>query len=200
MGIVITNWETVWDRVAEQIAGQVEAGRLHLLTEDTIRFATIMALGEAGVEPRRLTNEYPAPAISGSIDLVVDDPPTVAIEFKYPRGARVLNTPYTMVLGSLIADFYRLARLEFPESWVVQVAGSDILAYLKRKAGSSWSWTSGGRFTIDEATRAALPETARRKIPDWAIGMTVAADCVRASVLGDLTLAAYRIEAPTLAR
>jgi hypothetical protein len=49
------------------------AGRGHLLTEDTVRLETVLALGDAGVEPGRLKIEVLTPVLlKGKLDLVLD--------------------------------------------------------------------------------------------------------------------------------
>jgi hypothetical protein len=47
----------------------------HLLTEDTVRLKTVLALGAVGVEPGRLEIEVLTPVlVKGKLDLVLDPP------------------------------------------------------------------------------------------------------------------------------
>lgn len=93
--------EDLWAVVSRRLTEHLEAGRGHLLTEDVMHFATVLELEERGIVAARMRPEYPVPAVGGKVDLVIDDPPTAAIEFKFPRDSRSGISPDTMTLGEL---------------------------------------------------------------------------------------------------
>src|SRR5699024_7537468 len=95
------SWAETWREVARQLGVHRAAGRRHLLTEDTVRMCTVLALEEIGVAPRDLGIEVADPALGGGkIDLVVTWPEGRAVvELKYPRGSRSGISPDTMTLG-----------------------------------------------------------------------------------------------------
>ncbi|CRK61110.1 hypothetical protein [Alloactinosynnema sp. L-07] len=103
---------TLWQAVASEIRGYRSRGLARVLTEDTIRFATVRALVDAGVEPTRLRVEWPHVGLTDSlIDLVVVDVdrPAALIGFKYPREPNEKNAAWTLALGGALQDFYVLA-------------------------------------------------------------------------------------------
>lgn len=67
------------------------------------------------------------------MDLVVDSPPTVAVELKYPRDPTEQNAADTMTLGELLRDLYRLARLD-AQGWALQVIDERLRGFLTRRA------------------------------------------------------------------
>lgn len=101
----------VWEIVAAEIRDHRAAGLGRLLTEDTVRFAAARALIAAGADPAGIRVEWPHPALAGSrVDLVIGgEPPTALIEFKYPREPNEKNAAWTMALGEVLKDLYRLA-------------------------------------------------------------------------------------------
>lgn len=172
------DWLRIWEDVARTIANHVSAGRTHLLTEDVVRFAAIVALGDQQVDASRIGVEHRVVEI-GSIDMVIDPPtPTAAVEFKFPRDPRVLNAADTMTYGELLKDFYRLSRLAIPESWVVQVVPDRLGRYLERRTEVRWPAAQGDAFRIDVGTVARLPLTARRLLPEWAEALSVVTSCM----------------------
>lgn len=105
------------------------AGLDRLLTEDVVRFSTVRALVAAGVHPSRLTPEWRTDHLGrGAVDLVVGQPPSAAIEFKYPREPVETNAAWTHQLGEMLKDIYRLAALptEIKERWAVQVVSNRL--------------------------------------------------------------------------
>lgn len=82
-------WVAVWNDVAEQLKAHREAGRAHLLTEDSVRMCTVFALERVGVDPRDVTTEVPDSVLrGGKLDLAVSTPAgRTVVELKYPRGS-----------------------------------------------------------------------------------------------------------------
>lgn len=109
----MNTWLTppVWEVVAAEIRDHRAAGLGRLLTEDTVRFAAVRALVAADADPAGIRVEWPHPALAGSrVDLVIGgEPPTALIEFKYPREPNEKNAAWTMALGEVLKDLYRLA-------------------------------------------------------------------------------------------
>lgn len=85
---------------------------VHLLTEDSLRFCVSRALVDAGVNPSGLQVERPHPVLPAArVDLVArSGTGTAVIELKYPREPDEKNAAWTMVLGEVLRDFFRLAR------------------------------------------------------------------------------------------
>jgi len=101
----------VWAAVASQLRAYRARGLTGLMTEDTVRFATAQALADAGTPPQQMRVEWPHPLLRGSrVDLAIGLPtPTALLEFKFPREPNELNAAWTMALGEVLKDFYRLA-------------------------------------------------------------------------------------------
>lgn len=104
-----TGW--VWAQVADELRTYRELGFGRLLTEDAVRFCVARALVAAGVDVARLRVDAPHPALKGSrIDLLVGHPSPVAlVELKFPREPNPAAAAWTMALGEVLKDFYRLA-------------------------------------------------------------------------------------------
>ena len=196
------DWDQVWAGVVRRLRAHVEAGRLHLLTEDAVRLCTVFALEDAGVSASSMAVEVPDPALSGGkLDLVVGDEPTrrIVIELKFPRDARGPISPDTMTLGELLRDFHRVARVDAGRRWVVQVIDDRLLRYLERVAERHplvWVSEAGGRFVISGAVVGALPKTALDALRTWDVEVDVEADCrFSERVSDDLRLIAYEVVA-----
>jgi hypothetical protein len=101
--------------VAAELRRHRRSGLSWLLTEDAVRFAAARALVDAGVDAASLRVEWPHPVLTGSrIDLVADGAPPVFVEFKYWREPNEQNAAWTMALGEVLKDFYRLATCPGP--------------------------------------------------------------------------------------
>lgn len=191
----------LWGDVAARLATHVSAGRLHLLTEDTVRMETVLSLDEAGVPGSRLAAEVRAPELAGGkLDLVVDPPSGLVVEFKYPRDSLTGISPDTMTLGELLRDFLRVAVVPARERWVVQVLNARLVAYLLRleqRHPLRWPFAVGGTFELHPDVLAGLPQTATRAIGNAALPHSIEATCVAAERVGDeLDLFAYWVETP----
>ena len=186
---------TVWTDVALRLGEHLEAGRGHLLTEDVMRFATVLELERRGISPERMRPEYQAPLVGGKIDLAIDDPPTVAIEFKFPRDSRTGISPDTMTLGELLKDFYRLAFLPIEERWVVQMVNDRLARFLDRRPEFRWVWEKDEELLLREGLLLSLPLTARRVFTrvESIAEREVKAKCAGSHRFGGWTLAVYEI-------
>jgi hypothetical protein len=157
------NWPLIWTNVAERLAAHRSAGRGHLLTEDVLRFETVLALQQAGVAPGRLSAEVRLPELlGGALDLVLDAPSGTAIEFKFPRDSARIN-PDTMTLGELLRDFLRVASVPAEDRWVVQIIGDRLMRYLngvESRYRLRWFADAGDTLHLHPAVLAGLPKTA----------------------------------------
>lgn len=162
------DWVALWRDVAGRVAAHRVAGRDHLLTEDTVRLETVLALGEAGVEPGRLKIEVLTPVlVKGKLDLVLDPPDGVVVELKYPRDSRTGFSPDTMTLGELLRDFLRVAAVSAGDRWVVQVLNDRLVKYLIAafaRYDLVWASVPGQTLELQPEAIAALPATARDAI------------------------------------
>lgn len=193
-------WASVWAATAELIGEHVIAGRAHLLTEDTLRFATIRSLETAGVTAQQMRIEWPIRELGrGKLDLFVelDGGESAAIEFKYPRDARGPISPDTMTLGEMLSDFHRVARLPVHHRWVVQLVGDRLRGYLTRVAERHpiiWPDGTGVSLALTGAAIVGLPGTARSSLAEWALEHDVAAECTASIALpGELTLFSFHV-------
>lgn len=192
-------WEIVWRDVAQRLREHRAAGRGHLLTEDVVRFQTVLALERLGVAPSRLRTEVPVPVLSGGkLDLAVDPPDGPVVELKYPRSRSGIN-PDTMTFGELVRDFFRVAAVPSSERWVVQVVEERLERYIHGicgRHGIRWATAVDERLLVPAASLRSLPETARRALGTFADHRAVSARCVAAEAVDDgLTLYAYEVDA-----
>lgn len=186
---------SLWTSVAEALGQHLDSGRGHLLTEDVMRFATVLELERLGVTPECMRPEFQAPDVGGKIDLVIDSPPTVAIEFKFPRDSRTGISPDTMTLGELLKDFYRLAYLPIGERWIVQMVNDRLRRFLDRRPELTWVWDEGGGLVLPAELLTRLPLTARRVFTrvEAIAGVEVLARCAGSRRFGGWTLASYEL-------
>jgi hypothetical protein len=120
--------DVMWHIVASELRDLRRQGLRRLLTEETVRFATVKALVGAGVDPQLLRYEWPHPALHGSrIDLVLGTPPRTLFELKYPREPNEKNAAWTMIYGEVLKDFYRLAAYPYEAERIFVYAESDRL-------------------------------------------------------------------------
>jgi hypothetical protein len=89
-------WRRLWATVAQRVAAHGKAGRTHLLTEDVVRFETVLALEELGIAPDRMAVEVRASSmVGGRLDLVIDGLAGAVVELKFPRDSRTGISPDT---------------------------------------------------------------------------------------------------------
>lgn len=193
-------WVAVWNDVATQLQVHRSSGRGHLLTEDTVRMSTAMALERVGVIPADMRIEVFDPVLGGGkVDLVVEGPGgRTVIELKYPRGSRLGISPDTMTLGELLRDFLRVALVPAADRWVVIVLAPELRGYLARRGTGIWVDATGHELVLERHVIESLPKTARDAIGPLPWLMPVRARCIVATPVDvDLALFAYRVEAPS---
>ncbi len=189
-------WTGIWSDVAKELRRYRADGMAHLVTEDVVRFATIQVLARSHVNPAILRVEYPHPVIRHSkIDLTVGLPPSNVIEFKYPREPNEKNAAWTMTLGEILKDFYRLAIIEGQvRRQVILVTTGRLRRFLESSAKRHYLVMSPERVELVPDTIAALPASASSILTSlyshhvMATGTTYAID-------DDLRLTAYLVAA-----
>lgn len=186
----------LWAAVAGELRTYRRAGLGHLLTEDTLRFATIRAAAAAGGEPTGMRVELPHPTISGArIDLAVGQPPAVLVEFKYPREPTEKNAAWTMTLGEVLKDFYRLAAYPGPVTRVFAYAESRRLRRYMLGAAERYGLDiDRSAIAISPAAVDALPNTARDIIGAASATPVTARRLTVAEVDEDLRLSVYIVD------
>lgn len=189
--MVQIDWNLVWAALGDALGAHHGAGRRHLLTEDVVRFATVVALTEQGVGAERLAMEQPIAGV-GRVDLLLDQPDGAAIEFKFPREPDPANAADAMTFGEILRDFYRLARLGVADAWVVQILQPRLRQYLVTQPKVSWTYTPGETIVLPGGLRDELLKSTRDAIPEWATEEVRALCCAAHSIDDDL-LVVYRI-------
>lgn len=197
-----TQWDGLWRAVAARLAAERAAGRGHLLTEDVLRYQTVLALADLDVSPDRLRSEFLSPYLrGGKVDLMVDAPTGAAIEFKFPRDSSTGISPDTMTFGELLKDVVRMPMLQVESCWVVQAINSRLERYLRNAAsrlGFSWPTRADDRAVLTPTHVAELPTTAARSLGGFAPTTPIGITCrVAAPVDGQLTLFAHTVAAMT---
>ena len=185
-------WNEMWAHVTESVSAEIAAGRRHLLTEDFVRHATVVALDEHDVDASRLEYEWRPPDRNNvQYDLVVDTPPSAIIEFKFPRAPRAGNRPYTQVVGPLLADFYKLYDASANERFAVLVLEADLVRHLEGR--SEFEWRIGRSLTLPLGLPNRLPQTAGGQLRSWSETGPVQASCSFVAAAGDLTIVSYAV-------
>lgn len=159
-------WTSIWSDVAKDLRRYRADGMAHLVTEDVVRFTTIQALAQSNISPTVLRMEYPHPVIRHSkIDLTAGLPPSDFIEFKYPREPNEKNAAWTMTLGEVLKDFYRLAIIEGQvRRQVILVTTNRLRRYLESSVRRHRLVLSPERVELVPETIASLPATAGRAL------------------------------------
>lgn len=189
----------VWAAVtAELRCGYRQRGLAGLMTEDTVRFATARALIEAGVDPSGLRVEWPHPALRGSrVDLAVGgEPPSALIEFKFPREPTEQNAAWTMALGEVLKDFYRLATCPGDaDRLFVYIETNRLRRYMAGAADRYGLDLDVEQVALHPADAARLPTTAARIIGVELAAHHVVAQRIRLVTIDDgLRLALYVVD------
>lgn len=192
-------WAEIWTDVARQLRAHRAAGRGHVLTEDSVRLCTILALQNASVSPQAVQIEVFDPVLKGGkVDLVVSDPMgRTVLELKYPRGSPTGISPDTMTFGELLRDFLRVALFPAEDRWVVMVLGPGLRRYISRNSAGWWVEQPNQTLTLKRSDLEALPKTARDAIGPLEWMLPVSATCVTAEPIDvDLALFAYQVHRP----
>lgn len=187
--------DEIWGDTAERIASHVRGGREHLMTEETLRFALIASLQEAGVSPSDMDiNEQLSDRQGWQTDLAVGNPRIAAVEAKYPGGPRRQHPARTRDYGNVLADVYRLAVLNVAHRWAAVLAPRTFQTHAKNQP-LPWSFNVGGDVHVSPDRVRALAKTARRELPGDLVGeMHITARCRFSRSVGqDLRLVAYEI-------
>lgn len=189
----------VWETVAADLRGYRQAGIGGILTEDTVRFAVAQALLAAGADAAAMRVEWPHPTLRGSrIDLVAGGPPPeVFIELKYPREPTEKNAAWTMALGEVLKDLYRLA--------VAPGEVDRLFVYAETARLRRYMASSATRYGLDlDVDEVTLTPDAASRLPTTAaviIGSELAAHRITATriaiheVDSDLRLTVYQVDA-----
>jgi hypothetical protein len=146
----------IWQDVAAELKELRRQGLGRLLTEETVRFATVKALVASRVPPESLRYEWPHPALRGSrIDLVIGAPPAALIELKYPREPNEKNEAWTVTFGEVLKDFYRLATYPYD--------ADRIFVYAESARLHKYMASSGARYGLDVHSETVVlhPDQAR---------------------------------------
>lgn len=185
----------IWEPVAQRMAAHLDAGRGHLITEDTLRWATIEALSDSGISAQSIAVEHHIPVTNGKLDLVVLEELPVAIEFKFPRDARSGGAADTMTTGELLKDVYRLSTLDsrFGERWSVMLLNDRLCRHLANRRDCQFLFEVGDRLRFEPTGHALLPKTAGGMLREWS-SVTTTAACMAALAFGGHRLVAYRVE------
>jgi hypothetical protein len=129
----------VWDDFASVVEKRISrfSGSDYdfTLSEENFRLDFAVSLARRLDYPNKVFAEYPCDkASSQKLDLFVDEPPGVCLEFKFfrpiPSG---LNPPMTQHLGSLWADVVKLATLCKPDriKFLVVFADARFVRYFQ---------------------------------------------------------------------
>jgi hypothetical protein len=182
----------------DEVRGHRERGFGALLTEDAVRFCAARALVDAGVNAAWLRMEVPHPALKGArIDLVVgSDRPVALVELKYPREPNPANAAWTMTLGEVLKDFYRLASYPGAVDRVfVYVETAHLRRYMAGVATRFGVDLDADTVVLRPAEVAALPATATGIIgPRLAVHQVTAQRLALLLVDDGLRVAVYHVD------
>lgn len=156
---VTTSGETTADAVVQATGMAADPiswalAREILTSEAMLRFKVLSALLETGVDPDRLTLEYPHPTMEmASVDAVILNAklaPETAIEFKYHRKYDNSDFVYAMPAGQLFNDFAKLRDFTgVNKRYVVYLTDGMMLRHVeKRENGLSALLDSRREHTI----------------------------------------------------
>jgi hypothetical protein len=140
--------------VADEINELDGRGLEHVVSADVLRLFTASALQRQGVEGKRLRVGQRYPMGTLGPDPAVDTPPTASVVIMCSR-----NSHEGPDAGELLGDLRRLAGVDAPEAWAVQLIGSVSIADEVLLAGVGWSPSPGHVIELDPP--AGVP-------PPWA--------------------------------
>jgi len=167
-------WDDVTSIVAKRIARFSGIRYDFTLSEENFRLDFAVALSKRLDYPHKVFAEYPCDkAPSQKLDLFVDEPPGVCLEFKFfrpiPSG---LNPPMTQHLGSLWADVVKLATLCKPDriKFLVVFADARFVRYFQGQGVIPSK--EGSRIDLSLSPRSApktLITTLEKRLPHSSI-------------------------------
>lgn len=109
--------------------------------------------------------EWPHPALRGSrIDLIVGNPPQALVELKYPREPNEQNAAWTMALGEVLKDLYRLSLLPTGDRIFVYVETARLRRYMAGAATRYGLDVDLDRVVLAPEVARALPISAAQII------------------------------------
>jgi hypothetical protein len=190
--------QAVWAAVVAEVRGHRERGFGPLLTEDAVRFCAAQALAAAGVDASWLRVEVPHPVLKGArIDLVVGiDQPIALMELKYPREPNPANAAWTMTLGEVLKDLYRLAAYPGAVDRVfVYVETAHLRRYMTGVAARHGVNLDTDTVILRPAAITALPSTATAIIGPQLVAHQVTAHRLALLPIDEsLRLAVYQVD------
>ncbi len=131
------------------------------------------------------------------MDLVVGGAPHAAIEFKYPREPNEKNAAWTMALGEVLKDLYRLSLLPVGERLFVYVETERLHRYMTGAAQRYGMSVHGDRLELKPEEASALPPSAASIIGQDLLARTVSATRLERLDAGQgLTLTVYLVDGP----
>ncbi|GLY85988.1 hypothetical protein Airi02_039170 [Actinoallomurus iriomotensis] len=188
----------MWQAVVAELRVYRRDGLAGLLTEDTLRFTAARALVEAGADPARLSVEWPHPVLRGSrVDLAVGGrPPAALVEFKFPREPNEKNAAWTMVLGEVLKDFYRLAICPGSvDRLFVYLESIRLRRYMTGATQRYGLDLNADQIVLHPTEVVSLPATAARIIgADLAAHHVTAQRVMQADIDDDLRLSVYMVD------
>ncbi len=186
----------VWQAVARELGEHRKAGLERLLTEDVVRFSAARALVAHGCDPATMRLEWPHSTLRGSrVDLVVGKRPQAFVELKYPREPSEQNAPWTMVLGHVLKDLYRLSLVPEGDRLFVYVQTARLERFMARSATRYGLDLDGDHLVLEPAAARALPMTATQAIGPDLLARRVTATRLHRLAAGDhLRLSVYLID------
>ena len=132
------------------------------------------------------------------MDLVYGTPVLAAIEFKYPREPTEKNLPWTMVLGHILKDLYRLSLLPHGDRVFALLETDRLRRYLAGAASSYGIDLDRDAVVLDPHAAALLPATASAVIgPDLLRRRVTAARLCHLPVGPSAQLSVYLVDGPT---
>ena len=186
----------VWEAVASELGEHQQAGLERLLTEDVVRFSAGRALVAQGCDPSQLRLEWPHPLLRRSrIDLVVGTPPQAFVELKYPREPHEQNAAWTMALGEVLKDLYRLSQLPTGDRLFVYVETARLHRYMAGAAIKYGLNLDVEQVVLDPKAARTLPPTAAQIIGLELLARRVTAKRLHVLPIGEqLRLSVYLVD------
>ncbi len=151
-----------------------------------------------GCDPEQLRLEWPHPQLRGSrIDLVVGNPPEALVELKYPREPNEQNAAWTMALGEVLKDLYRLSLIPTGDKLFVYVETARLRRYMAGAAARYGLNLDVDEVTLEPDAALSLPLTAAQIIGPELVARRVTATRLHVLAIGeDVHLSVYLVAGP----